>query len=383
MTQVATRNPLRILFASAATLVAALPSHALLRFNDGRDQIYVTFTAGAIYDSNIYTANGGDGDLIFNSGLSLDYLRRAGLIGINGSIGWNITNFDKFSDENFSAPSYSLELTKSTGRTTGSLNLNARETSKPDIDANIRTRAWNYDAGLSLRYPVIERYSIAAQLGYAVIDYNDNSAGLVDLDTYTASADLYYTWTSERDLFFGYRHRHSETSSTSSSVDHNLSAGVSGKILSKLNGSVRVGYQIRDTQPIVGPDETFNGVSASASVTWTVNRRINATASLARDFSTTSTDTNTESTTFTLDGQFAVNAKLSLNARASIGTNEYLDSAAAGREDTYYSVGAGFTYALHEHLTISGGYDFFSNSSTNALSDFNRHTVSLNLTSRW
>ncbi len=382
--KVVAKNSFRSLATLASGVLAVTPAYALLRMNDGRDQVYVTFNTGTSYDSNIFTAGGGQGDFVFNSGLSIDYLRRAGLIGINGNLGWGFSKFDQFSSEDFSTPTMSLELTKSTGRTTGSLSLSASQSSKPDIDANVRTTAWNYSTGLSLRYPVIERYSLAGQFGYSLTDYTDNGTTLVDLSTYTASTDLYYSWTSERDLIFGYRYRLSETSANSTSTDHSFSTGVSGKLLAKLNGSARIGYQVRTSESSTGgADTTSNGINASVSSTWTVNRRLSLTGTLARDFNTTSTDSSTEGTTVTIDGQYAVNAKLSLNARASVGRNDYLDSAAANRQDNYYSYGTGFSYAFNPHLSISGSYDYFSNSSSTALSNFDRHIFSLNLSSRW
>lgn len=377
------RRPVRIPLALLAGLAATHEGHALLRFNDGRDQIYLTYSAGASYDSNIYTASGGDGDVVFTSGLSLEYLRRAGLIGINGNIGWGFSKFASFSGEDFATPTLGLEFNKSTGRTTGSLTLNASQTTKPDINTNIRTEALNYGAGLNLRYPVIERYSLAGNFNYGITDYTDNSAGLSDLHTYSAGVDLFYAWRSDRDLVFGYRYRHSDTSADTVSTDHNINAGISGKIWGKLNGGIRVGLQQRTAETIAGPDETFTGVTASASTTWTVSKRVSLTGTLARDFNTTSTSTNTESTTFTLTGQYAVNARLSLNAQAGTGINDYLDSTAGNRSDNYYSYGVGFTYVFHPHLTIGGNYDYFSNSSTVALSEFDRHIFSLNLTSRW
>ncbi|MFH1497525.1 MAG: outer membrane beta-barrel protein [Verrucomicrobiota bacterium] len=355
-----------------------------MRFNDGRDQIFLTYTAGVSYDSNIFTASGGSGDYVFNSGLSLEYMRRAGLIGINGNLGWGFSKFASFSSEDFATPNVGLEFTKSTGRTTGSLTLSGSQSSKPDINTNIRTESFNYNVGLGLRYPVIERYSLAGNFSYGGTDYRDNSAGLADLHTHSAGIDLFYAWRSDRDLIFGYRYRHSDTSADTASVDHNINTGVSGKIWGKVNGSIRVGLQQRVSEPLGGgPDETFTGVTTSISATWTVSKRVSVTGIVARDFNTTSTSTNTESTTFTLSGQYAVNAKLSLNAQVSTGINDYLDAASGNRQDNYYSYGFGFSYVLHPHLTIAGSYDYFSNSSTLAVSEFDRHIFSLNLTSRW
>ena len=99
----------------AAALLLALfgvsPAHALLRFNDGRDQVYVTAFVGAGYDSNVFTSSTGNNeDLIISGGAGIEYARKAGLIGVNASLGWSFGTFSTFSDEDFLNPAMSNVL---------------------------------------------------------------------------------------------------------------------------------------------------------------------------------------------------------------------------------------------------------------------------------
>lgn len=359
------------------------PARALVRMNEGRDQIFVTLTAGVSYDSNIDTAGGGRGDFTSSAGLALDYQRRAGMIGVNGRLAWNFTRFADFSNENFTSPSASLEFTKSSGRTTGSLTLSGSRDNRPDPDSLSRNEVLNYNVGLGIRYPVIERYTLSFNLDYGRTDYVNNAPGIVDLNTYAFGTDLFYTWTSERDLIFGYRVRFSETSATSESVDHAFNAGITGRILPKLNGTLRGGYQVRQARNFFGANDTFHGINASLSATWTVNNRTSVTCTLGRDYSITSTNLNTENTTLSLSGQYSVNARLSFNANAGLGQNRYLGTAGAGRRDDYYNLGTGFNFVLHPRLVIDGSFTYFNNSSTANPATFERNTVSLSATSRW
>lgn len=368
----------------AATVFFASKAQALLKFNDGHDQINVTFDVAIGFDSNIYTYNGGGGDVSIDTRIRVDYLRRAGLIGVNANVGWNVTQFSKNSGENYANPFLNVELTKDSGRTTGSLTLGATRQNRADPNANLRTDSWVYNAGLDLKYPVIERYTISASLGYSLHDYSDDQI-FTDLDTYSFSTDLFYSWTSQRDIFGGYRLRISNTSADTVSTDNAFTLGVAGKILAKLNGSVRAGYQTRKTHWRSGaePDETYDGLNASASTTWSVSKRFNITGTLGKDFSTTSTNVNVDGTSANLDAQYALNSKCALFAGVGGGYNRFLGPLGHGRRDTFFTWNCGGSYTFGDWLRASLTYAYFQNWSTLSTADFVRETVTLNLVSRW
>ncbi|MET0262659.1 MAG: hypothetical protein ABW223_07160, partial [Rariglobus sp.] len=215
-----TRTRCRLLALTGVLIsMGAGDAFALLKFNEGRDQIFVVGSVTIGYDSNIFASSAAEGDIFTNSSLGLEYARRAGLISVNGNISWNLGSFASNTSENFSNPSMGVEFVKNTGRTTGSVTFGASRQSQADPNIGQRTDAWNYNAGLNWKYPVIERYSLAGTFGYGMLDYVDNSAGLVDLSTYSASTDLFYTYTSQRDLLAGYRIRLSDTSSQNQTTD--------------------------------------------------------------------------------------------------------------------------------------------------------------------
>jgi hypothetical protein len=81
-------------------------------------------------------------------------------------------------------------------------------------------------------------------VGYSSRRYLDETV-FASLSTYHASADLFHILTTEREMIAGYRYRYSETSRQTSSADHALSLGLSGKLIRGVSGSLRVGYQTR------------------------------------------------------------------------------------------------------------------------------------------
>ncbi len=394
---------------AAALLLALLgvsPAHALLRFNDGRDQIYVTAYVGAGYDSNVFTSSSGNNeDLIISGGAGIEYARKAGLIGVNASLGWSFGTFSNFSDEDFLNPSMSLEFSKGTGRTTGAVQLNARRESRADPTVGLRTDSWNYGVNFNYRYPVIERYSIAGNIGWDRIDYVDEGETFVDLDTYTIGTDIFYSWRSDRDLLGGYRYRFSDSSAASHSTDHSVYVGVSGRIVSKLSGSARVGWSYRTNEYPSGTiydgtartisEDSSDGMYVSLSSTWPATRKMTFTLSGTQDFNTTSTNFQTQTTSVDLTGQFSHTVKFSTNAKLGGGYTKYLSGFVnndpeytpgfngVDRHDHYITAGVGASYALTSHFTLSANYTYYQNWSNLSDFEFIRHSVGLTLSTRW
>ncbi len=375
----ALRHSLR---AIALFLVSSVSAFALIAFNDGHDTIFVTGSAGLSYDSNIFATADGAGDTSYNASLDLEYHRKAGMLGVDANLGWLFSEFDTFSEESFADPQFTASLTKAAGRTTGAVNVSAKRQNRAETAINLRTESWNYSAAANVRYPVIERYSLSGSLEYSRRDFANNDA-LVDIDTYAASADLLYALDSERNLMAGYRYRTTSTSVETTDLDHAFTVGLNGKILPKLIGTVRAGFQQRKIDRRNGPDESHNSLTASATTTWTLTNRFSLSGTASRDFVTVATDASVDTTSLGLDAQFALSAKKSVFAGISYYHLKFLDTTSSRRSDDGLGFNAGAAYVLNEHLKLSATYQYTINGSTLALSDFDRHSFSFNASSRW
>jgi len=375
------RGSLRFLVAAAAACaLLAAPAWGLVRFNDGRDQVYVSASYSWAYDSNIFAARDGGSDNVSSANLTVEYNRRAGLIGVNATLAYDISRFQQFSEENFANPSVGLEFTKGSGRTTGSLTLFGARSSRADPATNQRTTSLNYNAGLFLKYPVIERYSLTGQFGYGKVRQIDN-ASLVDLDTYNAGLDLFYVYTSERDLVGGYRVRVTDTSIDTKSYDHSWSLGVNGKLLPKLNGTLRSGYQVRSTPGLAG--SSTHGLFLAGSSSWNFDARTSLTGQVSKDFSTTATAVNIDSLTSSLDLQRTFNVHFTGGLNLGYGHIRFLGALGDGRRDDYYTWGANINYTMRDYLKVMLTYTFFQNWSTLSFSDFTRRSLTVTVSSRF
>ena len=374
------RLPRLLAIAVCALSWGAPHAHALMRWNEGKDQVFVTGNVTVGLDSNIYTAANSPSDTVITAKTGLEYRRQAGLIGVNANLGLTRGWYSENTSENYSNPDARIELTKDTGRTTGTVSFHAMRSSRADPAANVRTDSWNYGTELNARYPVSERHHVTGSFGWNRRDYIDNTA-LVDLTTSVLSADWFYVYTPERDLFGGYRLRISETSSLTTFADHSFSFGISGRILPKLNGTARAGYQVRNG--LKGSSETFHGYNALASVTWNVTRKMNLRLTGSKDFSTTSTNITTDTTSLSLDGQYARTAKLSFGAGASTGLNKFLGTLGGGREDVFFSYYGMIRYTFSERLRVGVNYTYYQNWSTLDFADFERESLTFDASTRF
>ncbi len=364
---------------AAASLLTAR-GWALIKFNEGRDQIFVTASTAIGFDSNISASNGGAGSVTTTTSFGIEYARRAGYIGVNAGLSWNLGQFGSDTSQNFSNPAMNLELVKSSGRTTGSLTLSAARQSSADTAINMRTDSWNYAAGLNWKYPVIDRYSLSGNFNYGLISYENAAPGIYNLTTYGASVDLFYVYTSERDLFTGYAITMSDSAANTQTIDHSFTAGISGRILPKVNGSVRAGYEIRQDGTT---NQTFESWTATSSVSWNMNRRVTFTGTLNKAFSTTATDASIDSLSATLDVQYSLTGKWSVFSSIGGGENDFLNGTYTGRRDYYFTWSAGVNYSLNDHFKASLVYSYYQSWSNRAAGNYNRDSYTLNLSTRW
>lgn len=378
-----------------AVIVACPPARALVSLNEGRERIFVSASVSVSRDSNIFANNDNKGDYVYSTSLSADYTRRAGWIGVNANASVGSSKFANFKGQDFTNPSLGLEFTKQTGRTTGSLTLSASRESRADASVNLRSTYWNIPVGLNFKYPIAGPYTLSGSLGFSSRRYLDESA-FSSLNTYSSSLDLFRILSTERDLILGYRYRFSDSIRNTSSTDHAFNAGLSGKLLRGVKGSIRAGYQLRKATSPTGPASQFSSWFASASSSYSFTRKLTLGGSLAKDFSTTATDSIVDSTNASLSLQYAYSSRWNVSTGIDYGDSRFLG--VGGREiislgpppvlgperhDNFLSWDASLHYSMNEHLKASLSYSWFRNWSNLTLAGFDRASWSFSASTRW
>ena len=384
-----------------ATALVCPPTRALVTLNDGHDKIFVSGAVTVSRDSNVFANSENRGDIVYSTSLSAEYTRRAGWIGVNAAASMSSSRFTDLKDQDFNNPSFGLEFTKQSGRTTGSLVLSAARESRADAAVNMRSTSWNIPVSLNFKYPIVGTYTLSGSMGYSSRRYLDETV-FASLATYHAGLDLLHILTTERDLIAGYRFRFSETSRNSNSTDHSASLGLNGKLIRGISGNIRVGYQTRISTGGVDAggrrlgSRSFDSWTASGAAAYALNKKTQLSATIAKDFSTTATDSSVDTTTLSLDLQYAFSSRISTSSSVSFGDSRFLGESGrvvisagpplvlgAQRHDSYLNYTGSLNYTMNEHLRAALSYSWFKNWSTTSYADFVRSAWSLTVSSRW
>lgn len=353
---------------------------ALLNIDGTRNQIFVFGGVTFGYNSNVFSDATSRGDYNVNASAGAELKRRAGLIGVNATASISSQIFTKYTAENSLNPNFAIEFTKTTGRTTGALSVNAYRETRSDSVVNLRTTSWNFPLGLNLKYPINDKFYATSSTTYLQRTYNDTSA-LTNLTDYSEGLDLFYVYTSKLDLVGGYRIRATRTSNGRDSTDHWFNIGASGGLLAKLSGTVRLGYQLRHATGVDA--DNYTHLNALASVGWPITRKLTLSGQVSRDFNTIATGSSVDTTVMALSASYAYNRKLTLENNLAVGRNTFLGSNLTDREDTYFSWDVGARYKFNEHFNVGATYTFFKNWSSTAFSDFDRNVFSFDIASRY
>lgn len=374
-------RPLSRLGLVAGLFLLPPPAGALLNIDGSRNQVFVFGGVTFGWDSNIFAETKARGDYTISAQAGIELKRRAGIIAVNSTAKFDYVTFGKYTGENSLNPSFALELTKTTGRTTGAITINAFRETRSDGAVNLRTSSWNFPMGLSLKYPVNDHLYVTSTTGYLRRTYSNTNSVLVNYSDYSEAIDLFYVYTSKLDLIGGYRLRAATTSANENTVDHWFNIGATGGLFSKLSGTVRLGYQFRNVRHAA--NENYSHVNALAAISWPISRKLALGFSLSRDFNTIATGASVDSSSAAAQATYAFSRKLELSASTAVGRNRFLGVNQAGRTDTFLTWSAGASYRNNEHFAVGARYTYFHNWSSLFFSDYESHGISVDVSSRY
>lgn len=364
-------------------LAAAPLARALLTFNDGKDQIFVSSTYAFGYDTNVFARTVKQGAVTQALSFEADYSRRAGVIQVSAAATANFGTFFGLPGQDYADPGLNIDFAKGTGRTTGDLALNILKTNAPDPVANNRAIAWNYGATLKLRYPINQRFYLTDVLGYDATSYA-NTQIFADQQAYDEALGVNIRYDSKLDLNATCSYGRSTTHDVSASTE-SFTLGADGTVFPKLTGSVGLGYVTDQTSyvHIAYPAQSFGTTDALANLTWLFSRQITFTGSVDRTLGIASTDIGSNSTTYTLANDTSVGKQLRIHLAATYIPTAYFGLNSLGRRDQLLELIASAQTALTTHWRVALSYAYMYNLSNLSTAAFIRETVSASITATY
>jgi hypothetical protein len=374
----------RFLYASLLFLgitMATRPARALLVFNDGKDQVFVTGTYSMGYDTNVFSQRTAQGALTQAFSFGASYTRKAGLIGVTAGFTMNIGQFFGIPGQDYADPSLSLSFDKGIGRTTGALSFNVMKVNTPDPIANDRAIGWNYGTSLTVRYPVIERFFLSDATTVGGSSYA-NETLFAAQQTYSEGINMNFIYDSKLDLVDGYTFTLSHTHDTTA-YDHAINLGANGNVLPKLDGSLSVGYSADFTDYTNGKSQFFSGLDANTSLSWRVTRSLSITGGVSKGFSISSTDITLDTINYHLDAETVIAKRFRTEMAVTYVPTDFLGTAGLGRRDRLWEFQPNVGTALTTHIRCNLGYGYLINYSNIAASEFTNEVITLSATATY
>lgn len=374
----------RFLYASLLLLgitMATQPARALLVFNDGKDQVFVTSTYSIGYDTNVFSQRVAKGALTQAFSFGASYTRKAGLITVNAAFSMNLGQFFGIPGQDYADPTFTLGFNKGVGRTTGGLTFNVTKVNTPDPIANDRAIGWNYGTSLNLRYPVIERFFLTNTTGVSGSSYA-NETLFAAQQTYSDGIIMNFIYDSKLDLTAGYNFTLSHTHDTTS-YDHSLNLGANGNVLPKLDGSISVGYSADFNDYTHAKSEFFSGLDANTSLSWRVTRSLSLTGSVSKAFTISSTDITLDTINYGISAETVLAKRFRTAVAVTYVPTDFLGRAGLGRRDRLWEFQPNIGTAITTHIRCNLGYGYLVNYSNFADSAFTNEVITFSATATY
>lgn len=369
------------LFALSSLLFPALSANAFMNLGEG--EITLTANSTLTYDSRISARSLDQGDTVLNLRTGLAYSRPSRNFVLGASFGVVVQRYLDFTendDENFYfdvsiTPTERIETSRFT--ITGSLILDSRTSTDEQVGDIVTTRT--YGARVGVLYDPNRHYNI--NLNASATRDDPESDRYFQQDRYTAGVTLEVPINQDYFSEFGVSYSRNESDRTTNSQGDTYTGfvGLSGRILPKLSGTIRVGAQERETRAL-GSD---TGPYASGGLTWSVGELTSLNFNLSHQFGTTIDDRSTESTSASLSANRQLNRRLTGFAGLRYDEEDLTSAGDGDRTDEEYSVFGGLNFDLNAWSNLSMNISYSDQTSSDSQFEFDRWRISLSASARW
>ena len=370
------KNSGRIL--ALATLLGVNAHAASFMAIGDNAELFLTGSAAIRFDDNIYLDSVSEqDDMIWSITPGLDLVFGQGSA-TQGNIYYR-EEFVKYSDasnQDTSLSNIGLSTKYDGGKSKFDLGFTYTQLSQNDNDVRasgdlVRRELTHFHA--RPEFGITQKSSLGLGVVYDRTNYKP--AGFVDKSVWSVPVDYYFEYSAKLDLSVGYRRRESDLNGTGlDSEDNLLSIGARGEFTPKLNGQVRVGYNMREFD--TGGDDDQVGVDASLN--YALSSRTVYQLTISNDFGSAASGDSTKEFSVGVQGSTNLTQQLSLNGGFSYRAIEYTT-----REDDYFEGQIGLNYVYNQNLNFGASFVHRKNDSTLGSLDFSNNVFSFGANVRY
>jgi polysaccharide biosynthesis protein VpsM len=353
----------------AASLAASSYAAPFMAIGDGAE-LFLTGALGVRFDDNIYLAENGDDDIIFdiNPGIELTFGKDAQLKGA-------LTLVDSFavyadnSDLNTNLFSGDFVTRFDDGKLKLGFNVSFHELNQNTWQTRGLVRRDVFNAGANGEIEISQLTAVGAGVNFTHENYKRR--GYTDSDNLTVPLDLFYRWTPKVDLSVGYRYRDYKVDLGDDSTDHYFNVGARGDFTPKLTGRFTVGYNQRNLDR--SGDDSQLGLEASFA--YEISPKTSLQLGASNDFGTSPQGQQQENLVFNGVLTTKVSEEWSVNAGLNFRSIDY-----GTRTDDYWEAQLGTHYIISANTRIHAAYTYRNYASELRGADFknNVFTVAAN-----
>lgn len=356
----------------SALLATAGQAAPFMAVGEGAE-LFVTGTLGIRADDNIFLAEDGESDVIFDvaPGLDLTFGKGARVQGALTLV-HTFSSYVDNSDLNTNLFKGDLVSHYDDGKLKLNFIAGYHELNQNAPDIRGLTRRDVFTAAGNSEFEMSQKTSFGAGVAYRNEDYK--RAGYTDSNSLTVPLDVFYEWTPKVDLSVGYRFRDYRANLALDSTDHFFNVGARGAFTPKLSGRFAVGVNNRNFPN--GNDDTQLGLDSN--FTYELTPKTSLLFGASNDFGTSAQGQQQKN--FTLNG--AVTADLSATWSVNGGL-AYREIDYGTRNDDFVEGHVGTTYIVNASMRIQATYFHRDNSSDVTGGDFNNNVFSVSASFRY
>ncbi len=358
-----------------ATLLATSPvALAFATLEHGR--LVGSATARVDYDSNIFVSSSKVSDTIGTVDGNIEYIRDAGIVTADASLGLVAQAFADHSDQNTADPYFGAKIGYvPSDKTTARVGLDYRRSTIANEFVNARTRSDDLTLNGSLEYLATEKLGLRALSDYVKSNYltrgysspNTWDFGLYAVHVYSpklkllAGATYLESWTSKR----------ANTTPSPNASDWRYAVGAEGEIAPKVTGNINLGVNRRTFK-----NSGFSGSTdayISTQLAWAADEKTTWSLLASRSLGVTAADQSVRAFDVSVQMVHLLTQKLSVEASAGWNDSKFQSyRGLLNRDDHGYTLRARLAYAVKENISCDVSVGYRDNASSLLASSYDR-----------